>query len=156
MFFKRTKHILTSGPLYTLFPLPGNAALPDIWGSFPQFFISAPNVTYCHLTYIHIYPYINGSLTPSLPQLSLSSAPFYFLLKCCHCLTHIHSLPIGTWSETLSHLFSAGFQGLDQCLAFSLSFSHWFQMLPFSCTRSLFTYWSVWGLMPILVPICHF
>lgn len=36
---------------------------------------------------------------------------------------------------------------LGQCVAPSLSFSHWFRMSPLSCTTFLFTYWSVWGLV---------
>ena len=62
-----------------------------------------------------------------------------------HYLTHVHSLPIVTCGGTLSHLFTARPQGLDQCLACSRSVL--FLLIPnllSSCTRSLFTYWSVW------------
>lgn len=44
-----------------------------------NFFLSVPNVTYCHLTNIHIYTYTNGSLTPPSSQLSLSNAPPDFI-----------------------------------------------------------------------------
>lgn len=77
--FKQTKHILTWGPLYIQFLCVGmlssqRSKVPSL-----NFFLSVPNVTYCHLTNIHIYTYTNGSLTPPSSQLSLSNAPPYFI-----------------------------------------------------------------------------
>lgn len=78
------------------------------------------------------------TLCPALP--SLHCPTFFYFLKCCKHLTQIHPHPTGTKVRTLSPPLTARSQGLELCLAYSLSFPHWLQISPLcTCTytRSL-------------------